>query len=71
VVNDIALVWVGSDGVTTDVVTAVQNGNGNLLLIAWRLSPADGTIVRLTPDGIEAGTARDITACMGITEPQW
>jgi hypothetical protein len=68
-VHDIALTTVATDGVTTDIVTAVQNGNGNLLLIAWRLSPADGTIVRLTPEGIEAGTASDISVCMGTTEP--
>jgi hypothetical protein len=68
-VTDIALVTVRSDAVTTDIVTAVKNGSGNLQLIAWRLSPANGTIVRLTPDGIEAGTASDITLCMGITEP--
>jgi hypothetical protein len=68
-VSDIALVTVGTDGVTTDLVTAVKNGNGNLLLIAWRLSPTEGTIVRLTPDGIEAGTADDISVCMGTTEP--
>jgi hypothetical protein len=68
-VGDIATTVVATDGVTTDIVTAVQNDDGNLLLIAWRLSPADGTIVRLTPEGIGAGTASDISVCVGAVEP--
>jgi hypothetical protein len=68
-IAEVALAVIGSDGVTTDVVTAVQNGSGNLQLIAWRLSPSDGTIVRLTPDGFEGGPASAIAVCMVDTAP--
>ena len=47
----------------TDVVTAVRDGSGDLLLIAWRVSAEAGTIERIADSGDEAGAAR----CIAIT----
>ena len=47
----------------------MQNGKGNLLLIAWRVLPADGKITRTHADGFEGGPASNISVCMVDTAP--
>ena len=56
-----------SGGPISDIVTAVQNASGDLLLIAWRPSPLDGTIARLADSGGEAGQAGDLAIVSAIT----
>jgi hypothetical protein len=66
-VSEIALTAVPSGSSTSDVVTAVEDGSGNLLLITWRPSPAAGTFTRVTDSGDAAGTASDIAVCSTMT----
>jgi hypothetical protein len=44
----------------TDVLTAVRDGSGDLLLIAWRVSAEAGTIERIADSGDEAGAASSL-----------
>jgi hypothetical protein len=62
-VGEIAIASMLSGGPTEDLVTAVQSGSGNLLLITWRPSPGAGSIQRLADSGGQAGTASDISIC--------
>ena len=66
-VSEIALTAVPSGSSTSDVVTAVVDGSGNLLVITWRPSPAAGTFSRITDSGDAAGTASDIAVCSTMT----
>ena len=66
-VSEIALTTVPSGTSTSDVVTAVEDGSGNLLLITWRPSPAAGTFTRITDSGDAAGTASNIAVCSTTT----
>jgi hypothetical protein len=66
-VGEIAIAPLPSGGATSDVLTAVQNGSGDLLLITWRPSPGAGTIERLADSGGEAGTASAISVCSTVT----
>jgi hypothetical protein len=52
---------------TSDVVTAIQDGSGNLSLILWRLAPTSGTIERLADSGSQAGTATNIAMTVTVT----
>ena len=63
----IAILPMASAGPTTDVLTAVQDGSGNLLLIAWRASPSSGTIERLADSSSEAGAASDLALTSTVT----
>ena len=62
-VSEIALTTLPSTGPTADLVTAVQNGSGDLELISWRPSPVDGTIQRLADSAGAAGEASAISVC--------
>ena len=66
-VEEIAVLRVASGVLTRDVVTAVKDGSGNLLLIAWRLAPISGTIERLADSGSQAGTASSIALTSTVT----
>jgi hypothetical protein len=56
-VFDISILPVSSGVLTSAVVTAVTDGSGNLLMIPWALSAADGTIDRVPDADVEAGSA--------------
>ena len=66
-VGEIAVLRVAGGVLTRDVVTAVQDGSGNLLLIAWRLAPTSGTIERLADSRSQAGTASHIALTSTVT----
>lgn len=66
---EIALLPFSSDEETTILVTAVQDGSWDLLLIAWRLNPADGTIERLADSHTQAGPGSYIATCLTLTAP--
>jgi hypothetical protein len=66
-VGEIAIAPLPSGGATSDVLTAVQSGSGDLLLITWRLSPGAGTIERLADSGDAAGAASAISVCSTVT----
>ena len=65
--GEIAVLRIAGGVLTSDVVTAVQDGSGNLLLIAWRLAPSSGTIERLADSGSQAGTASHIALTSTVT----
>ena len=62
-VTEIAITPFAVGDFATDVVTAVRDGSGDLLLIAWRVSAESGTIERIADSGDEAGAA----SCLAIT----
>jgi hypothetical protein len=66
-VSEIALLHLTGGSLTSDVVTAVQDGSGDLLLIAWRLAPTSGTIERLADSGSQAGSATSIALTSSVT----
>ena len=66
-VSEIALTAVSSGSSTSDVVTTVVDGSGNLLVITWRPSPPAGTFTRVADSGDAAGTASDIAVCSTMT----
>jgi len=66
-VSAIAITAAPSGEPVNDIVTAVQNGSGDLLLIAWRPSPVDGTIARLADSSGEAGQAGDLSIVSATT----
>ena len=63
----LAILPLASADATSDVLTAVQDGSGNLLLIAWRASPSSGTIDRLADSSSEAGAASDLALTSTVT----
>lgn len=64
-VSEIALTPISGTNATSDVLTSVVDGAGNLLLIAWRPSPAAHTIERLFDR--EADAASALAACSATT----
>jgi hypothetical protein len=65
VVTEIALTPIPGTNPTSDVLTSVVDGAGNLKLIAWRPSPAAQTIERLFDR--EADAASALAACSTTT----
>lgn len=64
-VTGIALAPIPGTNPSSDVLTSVVNGSGDLELIAWRPSPAARTIERLFDRGADAGGA--LAACSTVT----
>jgi hypothetical protein len=66
-VGAFAILPMATAGPTTDVLTAVQDGSGNLLLIAWRASPGSRTVERLADSSSEAGAATNLAMTSTVT----
>jgi hypothetical protein len=44
----------------SEILTAVKNGSGNLELIAWRCTPADTEVTRVSDSGSQAGSIGEV-----------
>jgi hypothetical protein len=70
-VSALAVAALGGTGSTRDIVTAVRDGSDQLLLIVWRVSVDDRTVVRLTDSGDQGhdGEASDLSLCAVQSPP--
>jgi hypothetical protein len=70
-VSALAVAALGGTGPTRDVVTAVRDGSDQLLLIAWRVSVDDRTVIRLADSGDQGhdGDTSDLSLCVVQSPP--
>jgi hypothetical protein len=71
-VSALAIAALDGTGSTREIVSVVRDGSDRLLLIAWRVSVDDRTVIRLTDSGDlghEDGEASDLSLCVNQSPP--
>jgi hypothetical protein len=63
-ISEVAVAALGDTRPYRHIVTAVRDGSDHLLVIAWRVSPEERTITRLTDSGDQAGEASNLSLCV-------